>query len=241
MRETCDYRRGTSPGALADLPDGCAAAVVTDPPYGTGNGKHQYGRRHRWGVAHGHQFIANDTDVGALARTADTIARLLCDGGVALVFCSQERRDAEDAMADAGLEIVLGGLAWDKGRPGLSHRIRYAQEQIVMAAKGDPFATREPIISPVRMSPVEATQHPNEKPVALLRRLIQWACPQGGLIVDPFAGIASCGVAALAERCSYIGVECDSRWWPIAERRLADARNLPHPELPPSLFTEGAA
>ena len=242
MSTRVEYRHGVSPDAIADLPDGCATAVVTDPPYGTGNGIHQYGRRHRWGVPSGHQFIANDTDLGALASVAPTIARLLAPYGVAMIFCAPSLLRAEDHLVDAGLQIVLGGLVWDKGAPGISHRIRYAHEHVIVAAKADPFETREPIISPLRFSRVQFTEHPNEKPVDLLRALIRWACPNGGLVVDPFAGIASCGVAALAERCSYIGVECDERWWPIAERRLAQAQDRPHPLLPPSLFdgTEAA-
>lgn len=36
MNVTCEYRHGTSPEALADLANGCAAAIATDPPYGTG-------------------------------------------------------------------------------------------------------------------------------------------------------------------------------------------------------------
>ena len=60
-------------------------------------------------------------------------------------------------------------------------------------------------------------------------------------MVDPFAGVASCGVAALAERCDYVGVELDERWWAIAERRLAEAASNAHPDLPPDLFAPEAA
>lgn len=238
-----EYRRGTSPEALADLPDGCVDAVVTDPPYGTGLGDHQYGRRERWGAAHGDRHIANDTDVAVLEITAPEMFRVLRGGGVALVFSSQERRAAEDALVAAGFSLERGGLTWDKGRPGLTRRIRYAHESILLAAKGDAFAERVPIISPLRYSPVQYTEHPNEKPVEVLRALIRWACPQGGLVLDPFAGIASCGVAALAEGCSYIGVECDPRWWDIAERRLAEAQDRPHRDIEQhGLFTtDGAA
>jgi DNA modification methylase len=237
-----EYRRGRSPEALADLPDGCAAAVVTDPPYGTETESFQYGRRQSW-AKRGGMSIMHDRDLSSLAGVAPTIARLLCPNGVALVCASAtRRRDAEDALMAAGL-ILLPPLMWDKGRPGISYKVRYAHEEILMAGHPDasPWATRETLISPLRVPPVQEAEHPNEKPVALLRRLIRWACPAGGLVVDPFAGVASCGVAAVAERCSYIGVECDPRWWPVADRRLAVARDMPHPDEMQGSLLGGAA
>lgn len=41
-----------------------------------------------------------------------------------------------------------------------------------------------------------AAIHPTEKPVALLRPLIDYGCPPGGLVLDPFAGSGSTAVAA---------------------------------------------
>jgi site-specific DNA-methyltransferase (adenine-specific) len=222
------YLRGTSPDALRDLPDGCASAIVTDPPYGLAQ---EYGRRRedgsRWG-------IANDSDGATFARVAFEMHRLLDRFGVALVFAAPTEREATvRALEEAGFRID-GFAPWDKGAPGISYGVRYAYEECVIASKfgtDRPFECRDPLVVPLREPRVQKPEHPNEKPVRLLRRYVRWACPEGGLVVDPFAGIASCGVAAIAERCSYVGVECDERWWPIAERRLADAQDRPHPDL----------
>lgn len=239
-----EYRHGTSPSAFVDLEAASVAAVITDPPYGTGAGVHQYGRRQNWGVPTDTQFIANDTDLSQLESCAPEIARVLALGGVAFVFCSHDRGGAEEIMRAVNLIPFMGGIQWDKGRPGLSHSIRYCHEQILLCAKDgvDPFANREPLLSPIRCAPVQDTRHPNEKPVALLRKLIRWALPAGGLVLDPFAGIASCGVAAVAERCDYIGVECDEQWWAVAERRLNEVQNKTHPDIEQdSLFAPEAA
>lgn len=247
MTVRAEYRHGTSPDALRDLPAGCAAAIVTDPPYGTTRGKNDgYGRRRedgeRW-------TIANDTDLSELAAVAPEMHRLLSRFGVAMVFAAPTQRSAvERIMEDAGFRID-GFAPWDKGRPGISYSVRYAYEECVIASHfgtDSPFEFRDPLVVPLRHPPVQQVEHPNEKPVGLLRRYIAWAVPDCGdseprLIVDPFAGIASCGVAAIAERCSYVGVECDPQWWPIAERRLAEAQDRPHDALPQqSLFGDAA-
>lgn len=63
--------------------------------------------------------------------------------------------------------------------------------------------------------------HPTEKPVDLLDPLIRYACPVGGLVVDPFAGSASTLVAARLSGRRAIGVEADKRYAEKAAQRLA--------------------
>lgn len=237
-----EYRRGVSPDAIADLPDGCAAAVLTDPPYGTTGGANDgYGRRQADGTR---QTIANDADLSQIEAVAPSLFRLLDPAGVALVFMAPTKfREASDVLEGAGF-VVWHSLPWDKGAPGISYRGRFAYEDLILASRPDvdPWPDRGPIVLPVRFPRVQNTEHPNEKPVGLLRRYLAWACPNGGLVLDPFAGIASCGVAAVAQGCEYIGVECDPQWWPVAERRLAEVQNHAHAEIAQgSFFTDEAA
>lgn len=119
-----EYRRGKSPDVLADLPDGIVSAIVTDPPYGTETDKFQYGRRQTW-AKRGGMAIMHDRDLAHLADVAPHMARLLVGTGVALVFSSAtRRREAEDSLTDGGLTL-LAPVTWDKGRPGISYRVRY--------------------------------------------------------------------------------------------------------------------
>lgn len=235
-----EYRHGLSPSALADLPDGCAAAIVTDPPYGTGQPGAIYGRR-KAGKA---TSIANDTDLRELVAVAPEMFRLLNRFGVALVFSAPTKRASVEAiLEDAGFRLD-GFAPWDKGAPGISYGVRYSYEECVIASQygtDSPFESRDPLVVPLRVPRVREPEHPNEKPVELLRRLIWWACPDGGLVVDPFAGVASCGVAAIAEKRDYIGVECDAQWWRIAERRLAEAQDQKHPDTNQESLFGGAA
>ena len=62
--------------------------------------------------------------------------------------------------------------------------------------------------------------HPAEKPVQLMRHLVKLVSPNGGVIVDPFMGSGTTGVAALAEGCDFIGIEREQRWLDLARGRI---------------------
>lgn len=71
-----------------------------------------------------------------------------------------------------------------------------------------------------------AGKHECEKPQALLRHIIQASSRPGDLVLDSFAGSGSTGVAALALRRRFIGIEMSEHWARYAERRLADGVQL---------------
>ncbi len=67
----------------------------------------------------------------------------------------------------------------------------------------------------------EGGLHAAQKPVKLLQTLIQLTCPEGGLVLDPFAGSGSTGVAALACKRRYLLMEQDKTTYRQALARLA--------------------
>ena len=75
-------------------------------------------------------------------------------------------------------------------------------------------------IVPVRSTHHEA-EHPTQKPVALLRLLVEYSCPPGGLVLDPFAGSGTTLVAAKTLGRRAIGIEKEARYCAVAARRLA--------------------
>jgi DNA modification methylase len=63
-------------------------------------------------------------------------------------------------------------------------------------------------------------RHPNEKPVAWLEPFIKRSCPVGGIVLDPFMGSGSTGVACLNTKRDFIGIEIDEKFFGEANKRL---------------------
>ncbi|MDX8432845.1 site-specific DNA-methyltransferase [Mesorhizobium abyssinicae] len=71
----------------------------------------------------------------------------------------------------------------------------------------------------VKANHVEKTEHPCQFPVALAQRLVRALCRPDGLVFDPFAGVASTGVAAALEGRAFLGAEVDKRYCEVSELR----------------------
>ena len=67
--------------------------------------------------------------------------------------------------------------------------------------------------------------HPTQKPLSLMRWCIERAkVPAGGVILDPYMGSGSTGVAAVQMRHPFIGIEIEERYFNIACRRIEEAQ-----------------
>jgi len=62
--------------------------------------------------------------------------------------------------------------------------------------------------------------HPTVKPVNLMTYLCRLITPEGGIVLDPFVGSGSTGIAARLEGFRFIGMEMDSDYFKIAESRI---------------------
>ncbi len=74
--------------------------------------------------------------------------------------------------------------------------------------------------------PKERYGHLTAKPVNLLRHLIRIFTARGSLVIDPFAGSGSTGVAALMESRSFLGYEMDPSMALIADQRIKKSNLL---------------
>jgi DNA modification methylase len=68
-----------------------------------------------------------------------------------------------------------------------------------------------------------ANFHPTVKPVDLMRWLCRLVTPPGGIVLDPFMGSGSTGIAAVRERFRFVGIEQSPEYFEIACKRVAAA------------------
>src|SRR5690606_36035538 len=110
------------------------------------------------------------------------------------------------------------------GSAGLGAGFRAQHEMILhltkSGAKYHDTATGNVIRTPRQRA--ASREHQTQKPVELMRRLVRVVCPPGGVVLDPFAGAGSTGVAALMEGRSFIGIEREAAYVEVARRRLTD-------------------
>ena len=71
----------------------------------------------------------------------------------------------------------------------------------------------------------KTTSHPAEKPVDFMLYLIGHLSPESGCVVDPFMGSGTTGVACVASRRKFVGIELDESHFATAKHRIQDELN----------------
>lgn len=110
------------------------------------------------------------------------------EGGPSRYFyvAKPSSRERDAGLAEAGIEPKSGGQITDRedGSAGLSSP---------RAGAGRMGGRRNP--------------HPTVKPIELMRYLVRLITPPGGLVLDPFTGSGTTGIAALQEGAEFLGAE----------------------------------
>jgi len=92
---------------------------------------------------------------------------------------------------------------------------------------GDNFAISDRSIPDIRRSKwssIKPNGHPAEKPLDLVKWLIEISTKSGDLILDPFMGSGTTGVACVQTGRNFIGIEIDEHYFNVARRRIEQAQ-----------------
>lgn len=68
--------------------------------------------------------------------------------------------------------------------------------------------------------------HPTVKPVKLMEYLVRLVTPPGGIVLDPFLGSGTTGIAALNLDFNFSGVEMNAEYIEIAQKRIKNAEKV---------------
>jgi DNA modification methylase len=222
---------------LPTLEAGSVDMIWTDPPFGHGNmdGDLQAARV-RDGVKGARvreaEPIANDAGegfalemLGFLDEAARVLNRDCCccccmaGGGPTPTFARVSQ------WIDDRLEFFQA-VVWDKSARGNGIGWRYRRNyEFVMVAhrKGGKLLWADngaAVPNVVRHMPVMDRSHPNEKPAEMVADFIEWHTQGGMLVLDPFMGSGTTGVACIRTGRRFIGIEKEPKYFAIAVKRI---------------------
>jgi len=211
---------------LPTLADASVDACVTDPPYGI-----SYVSNLRKGGAT--VALAND-DTPHTDAVLD-ISRVIRGGGAMYLATRFDVAAVwQDACRAAGLTLKTP-IFWDKGNHtagDLKGDFGARVEIFIFAHKGR-HKLRGPRASNLwRVPRPPAGEHPTPKPVLLMERMIEYSTDSQSVVLDPFMGSGSTGVACLNLARRFIGIEIERRYFDIACERIARAQAQGALELP---------
>ena len=82
-------------------------------------------------------------------------------------------------------------------------------------------------------------KHPTQKPIALLERIILASTKEGDVILDPFTGSSTTGIAAHALNRKFMGIDTERQYLELSKKRLKDIQNrLSSKQLSMSVFSK---
>jgi len=192
---------------MKDIPDNSIYLVLTDPPYGID--------------------IAKNGFVGGENATTPT------NYGIQKWDKSRPSKDVfNEVFRISKNQAIFGGnyfldyfyptpciVVWDKGR----RETNFADCEIIWTSFNKPsriFAYLWDGMRQENMKNKDPRWHPTQKPLGLVKRLIESFTQENDLILDPFLGSGTTAVAAKHLKRNFIGIEISPDYCKIAEQRL---------------------
>jgi site-specific DNA-methyltransferase (adenine-specific) len=206
---------------LRTLPDASVDLVVTDPPYESLEKHRAVGTTTR--LSHSKSSSNDWFTVFPNARFPELFAevhRVLKKNAHFYLYCDQETAFVAKPEGEKAGFKFWKPLVWDKCAIGMGYHYRSRYELILFFEKGKRKLADLGVADLIREKRIHRG-YPTEKPVAVSRVLITQSSSPGELVIDPFMGTASAGVAAVLAGRSFAGADISEKAIAIAEERLA--------------------
>lgn len=205
--------------------------IITDPPYNISQ-DNNFGtmRNPRTGI----DFGEWDRGKFDLFGWIPQYAKILKPNGSMVIFCSYRYLshiiDAlESKESDMAVKDVI---VWQKSNPmprNIERRYVQDMEFAVWAVRKkarwvfnrlpDAPYNRALFVTPI-VSGSERQGHPTQKSLELMKKLVLIHTRPGELVLDPFMGVGTTGVACIENGRRFVGVELDEEYFRIAKNRL---------------------
>lgn len=211
---------------LKEIQDNSIDLIVTDPPYDVDTkGAGVYGS-----VAQFKQIECMAD--GIKDEVLDELCRVMKKINIYL-FCSQKQLlPLINYFTDKKCNWNL--LTWHKTNPIPTCNNKYLPDTeyiLFFREKGvkiqGTYDTKKTyFITPINAKDKELYQHPTCKPVDILKNFIINSSNENDVVLDPFMGSGSTGVACINTHRNFIGIEIDAKFYETAKTRLISQKKL---------------
>lgn len=223
--EICKIYNGDCLELLKEVQDESVDLVVTDCPYKIVPGGCT--------IPRGGIFRSKEAKTGKLFKHNDVefsdwlpmVYRTLKPGTHAYIMVNERNiAKMQTAAEKSGFKFV-NILIWEKNTMTPNRYYMKQTEYILLLRKGPARTINHPGTSNIIKvkNRIGNKYHPTEKPVDLLKVLIENSSHAGDVVLDPFMGSGSTGVACLDTGRKFIGIEIDKKYFDVADTRINEA------------------
>lgn len=214
--------RGDAVAWLRTLPAESIDLVITDPPYEslekhraigtTTRLKHSKASSNDW-----FEIFPNDR----FPELFTEVYRVLKRNTHFYLYCDPETMFVAKPLAEAAGFKFWKPLVWNKMRIGMGYHYRAKYECILFFEKGK-RKLNDLGISDILEAPRIVGGYPAEKPPQVSSVLVEQSTQAGEIVIDPFMGSGSTGVAAITSGRHFMGNDLCAEAVDITRARLAE-------------------
>ena len=210
---------------LKGIDDNSIDLILTDPPYNIArdNNFHTMGRK---GIDFGEWDKGFD-----LFSYIDLLPRVCTKNANVVIFNDWKNIGEIAKYAESKGFVIKDMLRWEKSNPMPRNRDRrfivdYEVAVWLTMPKAKWTFNRQsetydrPLFKGSLVSGKEKTAHTTQKPIWLMKEILQVLSNECDTVLDPFMGSGSTGVACKELGRNFIGVELDKQYFDIATKRI---------------------
>lgn len=124
-------------------------------------------------------------------------------------------------------------LVWDKVNMGMGHYFRRRHEFILFATNGNNRKINSKSIPDIlQVKRIHNAEYPTQKPVEVFDIMLKASGKQGYTVCDPFLGSGSSAIAAIQNKCNFLGCDVSSKAFEISKKRIEEFAELKIDNLP---------
>ena len=219
-----DLRQGDCLELMKDIPDKSINLIVTDPPYKFEN---QGGGFYAKNKSTKRVYLDSLKNINCCEFNPYEFLNILkpkLEKFYGYFFCNKTLiEDYIKFARDNKYNFDVLVMAKSNPIPSFNnHHLSDLEYIILIREKGTYFSKHKEIddFRKYYLTSCKKGLHPAEKPVELLERFIKVSSKENDIVLDPFMGSGSTGVACKQLNRNFIGIELDEKYFNIAKERI---------------------